>query len=164
VAGVSGAALATDPVAVGSGANTAYMLINFSDGANYQFDVSFDGETSGIGLFDIIESDTTLVTDRTIYGDDAFIDGVTYGDHSDVGFGGGEDWWHYWIRESDSDGWQSPGYGASSRTVTDGSWDGWVYGSAGEPVPEPTSLMVLAVAGGAVTALRRRRRRIHARN
>lgn len=163
VAGVSGAALVTDPIAVGSGANTAYMLINFSDGANYQFNVSFDGDTTGIGLFDIIESHTTLVTDRTFYGDAAFIDGIAYGGHSDVGFGGGDDWWHYWVRPCADDTWQSPEYGASSRIVSNGTWDGWVYGSAGEPVPEPTSLTVLAVAGGAVTALRRRRRRIHAR-
>lgn len=163
-ASLSKAALATDPIAVGSGANTAHVVINFSDGANYQFDVSFDGETSGIGLMDIIEAGTALETERTYYGDAAFIDGITYAGDSDIGFGGGEDWWHYWVRESDAEAWQSPDYGASSRTVADGSWDGWVYGNAGEPVPEPATLALMAAWTAGLAAMGRRKRTVHDRN
>lgn len=165
VASLSSAALAEPPIAVGSGRNTAVVLINFGDGANFQFDVSFDGETTGIGLLDMVESETALETVRGWYdGDgnfvenDSFMHGISYKGHGDAGYGGGEDWWHYWVRTSEVGEWEMPWtYGAADRLVGDGTWDGWVYGRGTEPVPEPATLMLLLAGGLAVVPASRRR-------
>ena len=150
-----------DPITVGSGSNTANVVVNFKDGAAYEFAVSFDGPRTGIGLFDIIEADTTLDTVRATFGTSTFIDGVTYEGHDNTGFGGGDDWWHYWTKSSDAAPWQSSMIGAADRVVTDGASDGWVYGSGSAPfVPEPATLTIL---GTATVLLARRRRRIAGR-
>jgi hypothetical protein len=143
------------PIVVGSGDNTAHVVINFDDGAAYEFAASFDGAQTGIGLFDVIEAETTLETVRVPFGLSTLIDGIIYEGHADVGFGGGDDWWHYWIRASADAPWVESMVGAADRVVTDGAWDGWVYGSALPPnVPEPTALALL---GAAMLALARRR-------
>src|SRR5687768_13948639 len=103
------------PLAVGSGSNTANVVINFKDGAAYEFAVSFDGTPTGIGLLDIIEAHTTLDTVRTAFGNSSFIDGISYDGHANTGFGGGEDWWHYWTKADDASAWVSSMIGASDR-------------------------------------------------
>lgn len=148
------------PVSVGSGDNRALVVINFSDGAAYEFDVAFSIVTiGGLDAFDIIEADSTLTTVRQDFGWGVFIDGISYEGHSNVGYLGGEDWWHYWVYDADQDSWVSPELGAAGRTLTDGCADGWVYGSANPPVvtPEPATAGLLAVGGLAM--LRRRRQR-----
>ncbi len=127
-------------IAVGSGPNLAHVQVNFADGADYQFDVSFTGTTNGLRLFDLIEDDTTLTTVRQDFGFGIFIDGISYEGHSNSGYGGGENFWHYWTRESASAAWDSSFIGAGDRVVSDGSWDGWTYGTAATPVPEPATL------------------------
>jgi hypothetical protein len=164
VAAVAQAGLVATPIAVGSGSETASVLINFSDDHKYWFEVSYDGSVTGIGLFDAIEAETSLTTQRVLYGDDVFIDGISYDGHSNAGYGGGEDWWHYWVRSSGAGDWQAPAYGASDRTAGDGTWDGWVYGRAGAPyVPEPASLALLCAAAVAGLARLRRTHHRHAR-
>ena len=144
------------PIAVGSGGNTAHVVVNFEDGAAYQFAVSFDGTQTGIGLFDVIEAETTLETVRVPFGLSTLIDGISYEGHSNQGFGGGDDWWHYWTKASIDAAWMESMVGAADRVVTNGSWDGWVYGSALPPtVPEPGAVMLLGA--GAIVALSRRR-------
>ncbi len=162
-ADLSSAALAEPPVAVGSGQNTAHVLINFGSGANYQFDVSFDGDVKGIALLDMIDAETALEAHILEFDFGRMVDGFSYDGHSDIGYGGGEDWWHYWTRESAEDDWVSADVGAGGRTVDDGTWDGWVYGRGTEPVvPEPGTFALLAVA--ACAALPGSRRRIHRGN
>ena len=144
---------------VGSGASNAMVIINFKDGAICEFDVAFDGSPSGIGLLDIIEDATTLTTVREDFGWGVFIDGISYDGHSNMGFGDGEDWWHYWVRDATADPWETPwDYGAADRVVTDGCYDGWVYGGASEPVPEPATMALLA-AGAWAAMIRLRRKR-----
>jgi hypothetical protein len=145
-----------DPIEVGSGENQADVVIEFSSGAWYEFDVFFDGTTTGLGLFDIIEFETDLETVRLDFGFGEFIDGIIFDGHSDVGFGGGENWWHYWTREVGESSWTASFIGAADRTVTDGDADGWVYGNANPPVPEPTSA-VFAAAVMVVVARRKGR-------
>ena len=148
----TGASAMATVVPVGMGDNHAALQVEFADGANYTFEVAFDGAMSGMGLFDAVEAATGLTTVRVFGG--AFIDGVTYDGHSNVGFGGGEDWWHYWIKAPGGE-WQMSFISATERVVADGTADGWVYGRGTPPLPEPaTAMLLLAAAGG----LGRRRR------
>ena len=135
------------------------MFVNFKDGAVYHFDVKFGtdpGDTiTGLSLFDAIEAETTLTTDRLDFGPfGIFIDGIDFDGHANAGYLGGEDWWHYWNRDG-SGPWVFGSTSASFRLLGDGDADGWVYGSAAAPVPEPASLGLLGIASLAV--LRRRR-------
>ena len=134
-------------VSVGSGTNHVAVIVDFSDGASFGFEVNFNMPTiTGFQLFDLIETDTTLTTIRRDFGFGPFIDGITHDGHSDSGFGGGEDFWHYWIRESPTDPWGFSSVGAADRTVSNGGWDGWVYGSANPPsvIPEPGSFILVS--------------------
>jgi len=141
-------------ITVGSGSNQAILLVDFSDGADYTFDVHFDGTTTGIGLFDVIEAGTTLTTNRQTFGSDVYIDGISFQGHSDSGYGGGDNWWHYWNKDIGQSDWAFASVGPSSRTVEDGFWDGWVYGNENAPVPEPSAIVILA--SGALLFIRRR--------
>ncbi len=108
------------------------VLVEFSDGAFHAFGVSYSNpNTTGIGLMDIIEDYTTLTTVRVndpYFG--IYIDGISYNGHSNSGYGGGEQWWHYWVKEPATT-WELSWIGASSRTASDGGADGWVYGRDG---------------------------------
>ena len=144
---ITGSLAIAVPVEVGTGGNSADLYIEWSDGFAAEFIVSFSPPSiSGLGLFDIIEAQTTLTTVRDDFGFGVFIDGITFDGHSNIGYGGGEDWWHYWIKESDAD-WLSPHYGVADRTITDGDSDGWIYGSAGSPTPEPATIALLGFGG-----------------
>lgn len=152
------------PIAVGSGDQTAHVLINFGDGAQYQFDVTFTGTPTGTQLLDIISANTTLTTVQQDFGFGIFVDGIAFDGHSNSGFGGGEEWWHYWTRDSDADAFTSPlDFGSSGRSVHDGNWDGWVYGNADAPLgafvstptPEPASGALLGLVGLSLLVRRR---------
>ncbi len=134
-----------DLIEVGTGSSHAQVCIDFKDGASYTFDVAFDGVKYGLDLMDTIEASTTLTTVR-IY-DGLYIDGFSYDGHSDAGWNGGEDYWHYWVHEADTP-WAYSQVGAFDRQVQDGSVDGYVYGRATAPAPEPaTALLALLAAG-----------------
>jgi hypothetical protein len=143
-------------IPVGTGSQQATVVINFKDNAAYEFAVSFDGTITGMGLLDLIESQTTLTAVKQDFGWGLLVDGFEFQGHSNVGFGGGDDWWQYWTKDSDSAEWQASFIGAADRVVSNGTWDGWVYGRATGPVvPEPASMILLS-AGGSFLLLRRR--------
>lgn len=131
-------------IPVGTGTKHAEVYIEFNDGASYRFDVAFEGSPTGMELLDIIEANEALTTTRVFGG--MFLDGVTYDGHSNVGYGGGENWWHYWTREPGLEWFDPQAYGAFDRIVQDGSSDGWIYGRIGAPLPEPATLVLLGAA------------------
>ena len=150
----SSLAIAT-PVEVGTGDNIADLYIEWSDGYIAEFIVSFEElSVTGIGLFDIVEAETTLTTIREDYGWGIFIDGIEFNGHSNVGYGGGEDWWHYWIKDAGESEWAAPVFGTADRIVYDDDADGWIYGRAGAPIPEPCTIALLGLGG---LLLRKRR-------
>lgn len=130
----------------GSGPDTAAVVVEFGDGAEFLFEVNFDIESTGVALLETLADEIaqfSIVTQEFDFG--VFVDGIAYQDHSDQGFGGDENFWHYWTRSAADAAWEIASVGASDRIVSDGFWDGWVYGRAGAPVPEPGSATLLAL-------------------
>lgn len=154
IAGAAGSVAMAAVVPVGTGGSQAELYVEFADGAAYSFQVAFDGPMTGMGLFDAVEAATGMTTMRVFEG--AFIDAVTYDGHSNSGFGGGENWWHYWIREPGGP-WTMSFISATDRIVSDGTGDAWIYGHALPPVPEPATAL-LACAGMVLVLPNRRRR------
>lgn len=129
------------PVEVGSGVNVARVYIEWADGFSTEFLVRFGQTetetTTGLELIDIIEAETELSTVRIDYGWGIMVDGLTYQDHSDIGYGGGDLWWHYWTDDAGSrESWISPWTGAPDRIVRHGDADAWIYGHGDAPEPE----------------------------
>jgi hypothetical protein len=150
------------PISVGTGVNTAGVYIEWSDGFIAEFEISF-GQSSqdtvtGADLMLTLDNELVDFTfEYTNWGSeeepDLFVDGIDYLGHYNSGYGGGANWWHYWIKDVGETAWTSPLYGMSSRIVSDGDMDGWIYGRD-TPVPEPATIGLLALGG---IMLRRRR-------
>lgn len=142
---------------VGTGQNSAGLYIEWSDGYIAEFAVRFESVSiTGLNLFDMVEASLGLTTVRLNYGTSVFIDGISFNGHSNIGYGGGENWWHQWIKNGDGN-WEW-GSGVSERILNNGDSDGWIYGRAGEPVPEPLSVALFGLSGLILSRCRRQRR------
>ncbi len=128
------------PVEVGRGVNTAHVCIKWSDGFSAEFLVHFGAAetdtTTGLGLLDTIEANTTLTTVRQHYSFGDWVEGIAYQGHSDDGTRGDEPWWHYWENDAGSrTDWTPSRVGAAARVVHHGDSDSWIYGSSDIPSP-----------------------------
>lgn len=138
------------PILIGSGDDHVNLLVQFSEGTLYEFDVAFtDGDAfNGLNVLDVVEAAGIGFSTVRVFGG-AFIDGISYDGHNDSGFGGGEDWWHYWYLEPGDADWTSSFVGAGDRVMHDGYTEGWVYGFAtvpGAPTPEPATVGLMIVS------------------
>ncbi|MHC4962061.1 MAG: PEP-CTERM sorting domain-containing protein [Planctomycetota bacterium] len=139
-------------IEVGTGANTVGVEIEWSDGFLQEFTVSFDTPSiSGWDAISLVEANTSMVLTANNWGTPEepswFIDGIDFDGHSNIGYLGGEDFWHYWTMDV-GEIWASSLVGASERIMLPGDTDGWVYGHAFAPgVPEPATMALFALGG-----------------
>ena len=160
--------------AAGTGADQALLVIDFGNTSSedsYLFGYNFSaGTDTG---WDMIEAVGTLYTggtldsgvlyyDYTDYGGGSyFIDNFYYnGETTDAGT-----WWQYYVSETDVngdfEGWASSGTGATGRTLSDLSWDGWYnpgFIDEGTPsvVPVPAAAWLLGSGLLGLIGIRRR--------
>ena len=146
---------------VGSGSNASFLQFEFTNTNTYLYEVRYDGALFGDDLLTVVAAaqPTFFAYEVTSYSFGDALTGVTIGADHDAGFGTPPDYldyWHYWTRETTSASWTESWVGFADRAVSDGSWDGWVFNSAGAPraVPAPGVSAIIAVA-----AFGRRRRR-----
>ncbi len=144
---------------VGTGPDLATIVLEFQDGADFVFEVAFDDTvaTTGIGIMQVLESELPSFTLTILdFGFGLFIDAIAYDGHSNGGFGGDENYWHYWTKDLEANPWLSSPIGAVDRVVTDGAWDGWVYGTAAAPIPEPGTAVLVGLGLAGIAGFRRR--------
>ncbi len=130
---------------VGSGPDLATVAIEFEDGAEFLFEVLFEESAppSGLDAMLILESELPSFSLVLVdFGFGLLIDGIAYDGHSNQGFGGGERYWHYWTRPDALAPWAFSAIGAADRLLSDGAWDGWVYGSALPPRDPSTQIQI----------------------
>lgn len=128
---------------VGSGANTAFVSIDFDDSLsasrNFIFGVRFDGlSISGLDALNQIATSTSLqFTDL----DGGYIIQFSY-EYKDESFDETGSWpdssWSYWESLDGGASWATHMVGATTRQLTDGALDGWAYTTSGSwPGLEP---------------------------
>ena len=143
---------------VGEGAKSATLQFDFENGNSHLATVRWDGSLNG---FDALQMVASAVPggqlDFQSFSFGKFVTGIGVG--GDYQYGEGdlwpvENWWHYWTAEGSS-AFTEAMFGASDRTLADGSRDAWVFGSANAPavVPAPGAALALVALGA-----RRRRR------
>lgn len=147
---------------VGAGQNMSNVVVNFGP-QSYDFQVHYAGSITGEQALQMLNDDSAfrLSVEHFSFGD--FVTGLDYGGYADVGDGAsGTGFWKYFT-STDGSTWTSATTGAGSRTLSDGSFDGWVWSQSGATapvvpvaVPEPSSLALLFVSSAALFARRRR--------
>jgi hypothetical protein len=140
----------------GSGPELATVAIEFEDGAEFLFEVLFEESAppSGLDAMLILESELPSFSLVLVdFGFGLLIDGIAYDGHSNEGFGGGERYWHYWTRPDALAPWAFSAIGAGDRLLSDGTWDGWVYGSALPPRDPSMQIQIDIKPGGEPNAI-----------
>lgn len=166
VSGMSAASpvVAGQPIiseSVGSGANLSHIVVDFGP-QSYEFNVHYDGSITGEQALDMLEANTAFrLTTQTFVGFGDTVNSIDYGGYVQTGFG--NNFWGYYV-STDGQNWNFSDVGASSRMLTNGDWDGWVWSAQDTPpdlpiaAPEPGSLSLAALSG--LLLLRRRRTRM----
>lgn len=147
---------------VGTGASTSYLQFEFANSNAYLYEVRYDGSLRGDDLFAIVAAAQPGFFSYQVvsfsFGDALF--GVTIGADANEGFGTPPDYldyWHYWTRESATANWTNSMIGFADRTISDGSWDGWVFNSNAQPASVPVPACGAIMASAILTVRRRRR-------
>jgi hypothetical protein len=173
-----GVATGEDMIRAIAAANVGlYATVGYFDGLGYAiFGLGFDANQNGI--FGVSPSLTFVNGIATQSRDNEIVDGRTVTDTGDFyAEGWWEGYWSYWVPSSEPNGdWSYSGWGASSRKLEDGTWDGWSFmrfedgwGEAPEtptpatspgtasPVPVPAGWILLLTATPILAFTRRKR-------
>jgi hypothetical protein len=138
---------------VGTGASTSTIQVDFTNGNAYQVTLRWDTAMNG---FDALQAATSAITGAALaydaYPFGNFVTGIGF--DADYEYGNGDLWpvenyWHYWTEVGGQ--WEMAMFGASDRTLTNGSRDAWVFGSSAVPqaVPGPGVVVALMLAARA---------------
>jgi len=160
-AAIAGEAVITD--SVGAGANTSVICVDFGP-QSYDFDVHYDAAISGEQAIQLLAQDTDLGFSDQHFGFGDFLTELKFGGYDLSGNGaGGSGFWKYYL-STDGLAWKLSGQGFSSRMLSNGSYDGWLFSTSGpslpsQPtaVPEPAAAALMMLASGALLARRSRR-------
>ena len=139
------------PVGAGTGVNTTGVYIEWQDGNVEEFELNFgsttaDSLTGGEVLLALDGLLTDLTLDYSGTGTESlFVNGITYQSNSNIGYDGGENWWHFWFKDPSGSWTLDWAIGASDKIVYNDYTTGWVYGRASAPVPEPATIALLAL-------------------
>lgn len=146
---------------VGTGVNLSHIVVDFGP-QSYEFNVHYDGSITGEQALNLLETNSAFrFTTQAFAGFGDTVQSIDYGGYVQTGFG--NNFWGYYL-STDGQNWNFSDVGASSRMLTNGDWDGWVWSAQSTPpdlpiaAPEPTSLSLVAISG--LLLLRRRRARI----
>ncbi len=144
---------------VGVGVNTSHVIVDFGP-QSYDFAVHYNGSITGEDAMNLLAANTDLRFGFKHFSFGDFRTSIDYGGYVDTGDGAlGTHFWSYWV--GDGNTW-ALGPGFSSRTLTDGSYEGWVWRQAQSTspdfavVPEPATGLFIAAA--AMIFIHRRRR------
>jgi hypothetical protein len=171
----------------GSGANEAFVLVDFNQGPSdvYTFGYRWDGAADGGDALTAITAAGGLDAVTTNWGgpppaEDLFLDSLTYNGvtlENNVNFPWSPSWYLFFddsVGPGELIGWTMADlFGMSGHTLTNGAFEGWLFsydvwpnyvsvprqplGPAEEVIPEPCTLALLAAGACAVAARRRRR-------
>jgi len=145
---------------VGEGTHSAAIQIDQEDGDTYLFNVHFSGDvySSWNAMLDIDASLDSVSLQYDTYSWGVFLTGITIDGDTDVGYGDLwpiENYWHFWLRDTGS--WEMAMFGATDRSLFDGAFDAWVFGSPQAPqsVPAPGALALMLTWAAACRGRRR---------
>ncbi len=163
-AGLRADAIVVDPIEVGTGPFSSFVQIDFEQGETFVFEVFYSdvAETTGFDLLLTLEETSSLgfEIEYDMFAFGPFVTGIGFNDIFESGDGsGGQGFWGYWAKTSMDESWSFPGVGTGDNLVSDGSWEGWVFGTGLAPkdviIPAPAATAAL---GGLLIGYGRRRR------
>lgn len=154
----------------GSGSNASYLVVDFGSASyafNYLWNTPQTGTVTGADLIGALSDQATGVPGLsyagTVWPDMGLaVDSFGYDGHSGVS-NYPDPWWNYWTGAAGGTQ-ESSGVGCSSRELSNGSIDSWVFSTDWTQapnipgVPEPSSLLALCSLIGLVGSARLLRR------
>lgn len=141
----------------GSGANTAYITLDFDGSSAFVFQYQWDGQATAWDALQAIDAAGAFEMSYGDYGWGVWVYDFAYPGVVEFDYGTtANTGWAYYTSEDNFD-WEFSMVGVQGRTLADGSWDSWVWtnypadwsmpnrqpGQAA--VPEPLTLALLGL-------------------
>jgi hypothetical protein len=146
----------------GTGTNSAYIALDFDYDNAFVFEYHWNGQATGWDALQALDQAGPMDIDGQVYSWGVLINDFSYPGGVKFDYGLGNTGWVYYLSDGGSD-WFGSGAGVRDRVLSNGSWDSWVwsnyppdwsipYRQPGQmPIPEPTSLILLAFGAGLLT-------------